>query len=173
MLTRLGAPAAQGDVVDALLDCHTRIRDFLALAGRVAGAAGAPADEVRDAAARVHRYFTVALPLHAEDEERSVLPRLSGLDPEVDRELAAMHREHAEHDEPLSRLLAACAALVERPAALPEVAGALLAAQRDLARHFEAHLAREERTIFPALRVRLPPGEQAAILAEIRARRAG
>src|SRR5512138_2428637 len=109
MLTRLGPPPPGGDVVDALLDCHQRIREFTSLAVRLAGARGLPDEEIRDAAARVHRYFSVALPLHARDEEESLLPRLEGLDPDVDRELAEMMREHAEHGDPTDRVVAACA----------------------------------------------------------------
>jgi iron-sulfur cluster repair protein YtfE (RIC family) len=173
-MIRLGTaprtPAAQ-DAVDALADCHVRIRDFTALAARLASAADAPAAEVRDAAEKVHRYFSVALPLHAEDEERSVAPRLAGKDPRVDRELAEMVREHGEHADAVGRVLAACATLRERPEALPQVASALAAAAEDLRRHFVAHLAREEEVVFPALRAHLSAAELRDLQAEMRARR--
>jgi iron-sulfur cluster repair protein YtfE (RIC family) len=173
-MIRLGAapktPAAQ-DAVDALADCHVRIRDFTALAARLASASGAPAAEVRDAAEKVHRYFSVALPLHAEDEERSVAPRLAGKDPRVDRELGEMVREHAEHGDAVGRVLAACAVLRDRPEALPEVAAALAAAAEDLRLHFVPHLAREEEVVFPALRAHLSPAELRELQAEMRARR--
>lgn len=171
MLTRIGPPPPPGDVVDALLDCHQRIRDFTALALRLATAAGLAEGEVRDAAARVHRYFAVALPLHARDEEESILPRLRGTDPAVDAELAAMQREHAEHDDPVSRLLATCAALQERPGERDRLASSLAAAARELERHFEQHLLREERVIFPAVRRHLDRATQEAVQAEMRARR--
>ena len=172
MLTRLGPAPRSGDVVDALLDCHQRIREFTELAARLASARGVSEAEVRDAAARAHRYFSTALPLHARDEEESLLPRLEGLDPEVDRELAEMMREHSEHGDPTDRVLAACAELKRDPAALPRLAPALAAAARDLQRHFEAHLEREERVIFPAVRARLDRATQETIQAEMRARRA-
>ena len=171
MLTRLGPPPAGGDVVDALLDCHQRIRDFTSLALRLAAARGVADAEVRDVAARVHRYFSEALPLHARDEEESLLPRLEGLDPEVDRELAEMMREHAGHGEPTERVLTACAALQRDPGQLEQVAPSLDAAARALQRHFDEHLAREERVIFPAIRTRLDRATQEAIQAEMRARR--
>jgi iron-sulfur cluster repair protein YtfE (RIC family) len=163
--------SANGDVVDALLDCHARIRAFTALAARLATSAGAPPGEVREAAEGVHRYFALALPLHADDEERSILPRLAGRDAAVDRELAAMRREHVEHADAVARLLSACAALRADPAALPRVAAALGRAAEDLSVHFADHLAREEQVIFPALRAALGPAEQDAIRAEMRARR--
>ena len=172
MLTRLGPPPTSADVVDALLDCHQRIRDFTSLALRLAGAQDAPEQEVRDAAAQVHRYFSVALPLHARDEEESILPRLEGLDPDVDHELAEMMREHAEHGDPTDRVLGACLILQREPGKLPEIGPSLAAAARDLQRHFEAHLAREERVIFPAIRARLDQPTQEAIHDEMRGRRA-
>ncbi len=98
MLTFGPRPPA-GDVVDLLLECHTRIRSFTTLAARLASTPGLAAAEVAEAAAGVHRYFTQALPLHARDEEESVLPRLRGRDPEVDRELAEMVHEHRGHEE--------------------------------------------------------------------------
>src|SRR5947209_5155592 len=67
------------DVQILLLACHERIRHFLALAGQLCESA-APAAEVAAAAAAVHRYFTVALPLHALDEDESLAPRLLRLD---------------------------------------------------------------------------------------------
>jgi iron-sulfur cluster repair protein YtfE (RIC family) len=170
-LGKASAPPAPGDVVDALIDCHARIREFTALAARLAAADGAAPCEVRSAAEQVHRYFSVALPLHAEDEERSLLPRLSGRDAEVDRQLGEMRREHAEHGDAVGRVLLACSALAASPERLPEVASSLAAAARDLARHFEPHLEREERVVFPAVRALLTPPEQDTIRAEMRARR--
>jgi len=171
MLIRIGPSHGAGDVVDALLECHERIRAFTDLALRLAVTAGLSAAEVRDAAASVHRYFSVALPLHARDEEESVLPRLLGKDARVDRELAEMQREHAEHGGAVSRVLAACAELKERPEALPRIAPGLADAARELAHHFEAHLAREERGVFPAVHTHLDRDTRAAVHAEMRARR--
>lgn len=171
MLTRLGKPAAHGDAVDLLLECHARIRAFLAMARRVADGASAPREELATAAGRVHAYFTRALPLHARDEEESILPRLRGRDPEVDRELATMVHEHAEHAAPLEALVGACAVLAQDPARHGEVAPALDAAAAELERHFAAHLAREEAVVFPAMRRLLDADADAAIVRELRARR--
>jgi iron-sulfur cluster repair protein YtfE (RIC family) len=171
MLTRIGKAPAAGDVVDALLDCHQRIRDFIALSLRLAATQGSSPAEIAETAASLHRYFAVALPLHAQDEEESLLPRLEGVDPEVDRELAEMMREHAEHGNPLERLLAVCSELRASPGELPRLAPLLAAAARELERHFDAHLSREERVIFPAIRAHLDPATQATIQAEMKARR--
>ena len=171
MLTRLGKPAAPGDAVDLLLECHERIRSFLGLARRIAEAGPSDRSEVPDAAARVHRYFTEALPLHAKDEEESVLPRLHGQDPRVDAELVAMMHEHAEHEQPLGALVRACQLLVREPARYAEVARAIAVATDELDRHFSVHLRREEEVIFPAMRRLLDRAADEEIVKEIRARR--
>ncbi len=140
MLTRLGARPAEGDLVDLLLDCHQRIRTFTDLAARLAAAERPAAGEVRDAAARVHRYFSEALPLHARDEEESILPRLAGRDAEVDAALARMRAEHAEHGAPVGAVLGLCAALRDDPSRHAELAPALGVAAAELRRHFDHHL---------------------------------
>ncbi len=171
MLIQIGPSRGPLDIVDALNECHQRIRAFTDLALRLATRVGTSDAEIRDAAASVHRYFSVALPLHARDEEESVLPRLLGKDPRVDAELAQMQREHTEHVGAVSRVLAACAELEERPGALPHIAPGLADAARELAHHFEVHLAREEQVVFPAMHTLLDPETRAAMLAELRARR--
>lgn len=171
MLTRLGKPAVAGDAVDLLLECHDRIRSFLALARRIAEAGPGGAEGVSEAADRVRRYFGEALPLHARDEEESVLPRLRGRDPAVDAALGTMAREHEEHERPLRVLVDACAGLARDPARHAELARVLLAATAELERHFAAHLRREEEVIFPAVRRLLDPASDRDIVRELRARR--
>jgi iron-sulfur cluster repair protein YtfE (RIC family) len=175
MLTRLGAPATPVDAAGLLLECHERIRTFVALARRIAGAAEGNASDragIAEAAASVSRYFSQALPLHALDEERSVLPRLRGRAPDVDAALEVMTREHREHERPLSAVVAACDALARDPARLPELAPDLARAAAELDAHFVAHLHREEEIVFPAMRRLLSPEDDAAIVRELRARRA-
>ncbi|BDG09965.1 hemerythrin domain-containing protein [Anaeromyxobacter paludicola] len=172
MLTRLGARPAEGDLVDLLLDCHQRIRTFTELAARLAAAERPAPDEVRDAAARVHRYFSEALPLHARDEEESILPRLEGRDAAVDRALSEMRAEHAAHEEPVGAVLALCAALRDDPSRHAELAPALARAAAGLRGHFERHLEAEERVIFPAIRRLFDAQADARARDELRARRA-
>ncbi len=171
MLTRLGKPAVPGDAADLLLECHQRIRVFLALAGRLGEAGAQPAEAVADAAFRIRRYFTLALPLHARDEEDSIAPRLRGREPAVDAELAAMAREHREHEPPLAVLVEACAQLARDPGRRAELAAVLRRATRDLGRHFAVHLAREEEVVIPAARRLLDAAADAEVVKEIRLRR--
>jgi len=165
------AAATDRDIVDLLLDCHERIRSMTALARRLSEASGLPESEIVEAADRVRRYFGVALALHARDEDESVVPRLRGKDPQLDRELSDMSREHGEHEEPVAKLIEGCDVLADEPGRLREVAPALGEAARELERHFEGHLAREERVIFPAIREHLAPDELARMVEELRARR--
>jgi len=166
-----GKPAARADAVELLLECHTRIRSFLELARRLGQAQGAADQEVADAAFQVSRYFTAALPLHARDEEESILPRLRGRDPAVDAELEIMVREHREHQPPLRTLVAACSSLARDPGRRSELAETVKRAAAELERHFAAHLAREEEVVFPAIRRLLDQAADAAVVKEIRLRR--
>jgi iron-sulfur cluster repair protein YtfE (RIC family) len=172
VLTNIGKPAAAGDAVDLLLECHQRIRSFLALARRIAEVGPSSPEEVAEAAARVRRYFTEALPLHAQDEEASILPRLRGRDPRVDAELDAMAREHREHERPMGELVAACERLARAPEEISDLASVVGRAAGELERHFVEHLGREETVIFPAMRRLLDRSADAAVMRELRERRA-
>jgi len=173
MLTELkrGPRVASGDLLLLLLECHGRIRSFVALADAIANRHEAPAAQVIQACASVERYFTEALPLHVADEEQSLAPRLRGRSCEIDRALIAMERQHREHDSKLAALLLAVAAVSQAPERA--------APKRDLGRvielvraDFEQHLALEEALIIPAARSLLSVELRAAILVELRQRRA-
>jgi len=127
MLGKIGKSAAPADAAELLLECHGRIRAFLAMARRVGEAI------------QVHRYFTLALPLHARDEEESILPRLRGRDPVLDLQLDVMVREHQEHQRPLGRLTEACAEIGADPGRHRAQAGSVLQAATELDRHFFHH----------------------------------
>jgi iron-sulfur cluster repair protein YtfE (RIC family) len=171
MAIQLGRKAAANDAVGLLLECHDRIRAFVALAKRLAADAGGVARAVADAAGQVRRYFTEALPLHALDEELSIVPRLRGRDAQVDAELETMIGEHRAHERPLAGVLAACEEVARAPERLDAVRADLASAAAELERHFDEHLAREERVIFPAMARLLDPSLDQAIVREIRARR--
>lgn len=165
MLVRLTAAPVADDPADALLACHARIRSFVELARRAARAADRRPAERLDAAARVRRYFTEALPLHVADEDATVLPRLAGRSPALDAALDRMRREHRGHEVALAELVARCEALTTAG-----VDGRLAAAADALGEELDAHLAAEEAVIIPAIRA-LDAAERAAMLAEFAARR--
>lgn len=165
-------PSPSGDrPVDLLLACHARIRHFSTLAVELTRAVAPPPGQVADAATGLQRYFATALPLHVADEETSVRPRLLEAAPRgrVADALERMIREHASHHDPLVDLLACWSALGREPSLLGELAPRLAEGQR-LKEAFEAHLALEEKVIFPAL-VELPELVQREILVEMRSRR--
>ena len=172
---RSGPLSSSDDPVDHLLACHERIRRFSTLGAQLAEAEVAPAEEIREAAHSVHRYFSVALPLHVADEDESVRPRLLAFDgaPRAVREaVESMTEQHTTIEELLAEALLHWAALAE------DATGARADAAREalddlghqLARLFHLHLGLEEEVIFPTLR-RLPADDKAAITAEMRARR--
>lgn len=173
MLVRLGQVAGGESLGELLLACHARIRRFTALAvalAEPAAAARSPA-EVADGADAVRRYLELALPLHAADEDESLAPRLVARVPATAAALARMAAEHDHHRPLLTVVIDLCRALAAEPARLPALAPALAPAARALAAELLAHLEAEERDLFPHLSA-LPAGEQAAIVAELRARRA-
>jgi iron-sulfur cluster repair protein YtfE (RIC family) len=172
MLTHIGTRRPSEDLTALLLECHGRIRSFVALATALASAEAAHPADVADTAAAIARYFGEALALHAEDEEVSVLPRLGGRDREVDAALVVMHREHARHGPAVDRVVSLCMDLAAEPGRHGELGPSLGAAARALGDHFAAHLANEEQIVFPALQRLLSSEAQAEVVAELRARRA-
>lgn len=158
---------------ELLVACHGRIRHFSEVALRLARGAGHPVAEVIEAAKGVHRYFSVALPLHERDEEDSIAPRLleSAARSEVQDALARMTDEHGAIDALIEQTMP----LWQRVAAQPEVLASLTDELEDravrLASLFEPHLALEEGTLFPALARALPRATRVILLREIRARR--
>lgn len=159
------------DIVDALLECHGRIRQFAELGARLAGASDPAVDDVRQTAARVRRYFDEALPLHVADEEHTVVPRLRGLDPSIDAALEQMRREHSAHEAAVAALIAACRELESTPERHRRLRDHLGEVTASLERDFSEHLALEESIIIPAIAGRLGAEERAAMLGELRARR--
>lgn len=156
---------AHGPVVARLADCHARIRAHLAEARALASGEGG-AEARRASASAVAAYFGRALPLHAEDEDRSIAPRLGS---EHHALLARLARDHAEADAYLAALLPTW----ERwSAGIDEaVSEAHVAIVTRLADRLEAHLAIEEAELFPAVEA-LAPELAARVIAEMHARRA-
>jgi len=165
--------ASDDDLVGLLLACHARIRSFTELARRLAAGADAPPEQVAGAAAGCARYFAVALPLHAADEDRSLRPRLErAAGGALAAPLGLMSDEHG----PIERLIdeELCPAwrlVAAEPGRVRELARALGTGAQRLAELFDRHLPPEEEVIFPAVRRWLSPAEQAAVIAEMRARR--
>lgn len=152
-----------------MMDCHARIRSFSAGLLRLAALDDLCDPRAPQAAAQAARYFGEGLPLHGQDEDLSLKPRLCalGLDEQALAELERMSADHHEMDSILPDLLARLAEISAgtppAPALLREPATRLCALLLD-------HIDREERLIFP-LAARLGPADHAAMFEEMRARR--
>jgi hemerythrin-like domain-containing protein len=175
MLTplRRGPAAEPRDLRSHLLACHQRIRQFSHAARRLGDPSISPS-AAAEACRAVHRYFTVALPLHHEDEDRSLLPRLVAAGPssDVSRALEAMRVEHAAIDRVLGEAVALWEAILADEAVWIAERSRVARAGARLEELFDAHLLLEETFVFPALDALLTPEDKEAIVSEIRARRA-
>jgi hemerythrin-like domain-containing protein len=170
MLTTIGRGGpTRPELWQSLLDCHQRIRRFTQIARQLGQPS--PVEEVAEAAAALQRYFTVALPLHAADEDQSIAPRLVAVVPELAELLERMTAEHAPLHQTVADLLPLWQAITVEPARQAELAPRLLAPAAWLGELFEPHLRVEEELIFPVMSERLTPAVTAQILAEQRARR--
>jgi hemerythrin-like domain-containing protein len=147
------SPAAGFDEPFEMLDaCHDRLRRSLELLERLHRylLTHAVDEQARQAALDVLRYFTVAAPLHHEDEERHVVPllRRSGQKPLVDASKQLM-QDHAQIRlewrtlEPLLR---------EVVRGEPPQPHRLAEAVRKFARMNECHLVFERDVVFPQAR---------------------
>jgi iron-sulfur cluster repair protein YtfE (RIC family) len=170
-LAQIGRKKPATNFVGMILECHERIRSFSALARRLAEAEGAAPAEVKEAAHSIRRYFSEALPLHVQDEEQTLVPRLRGKESALDAALDEMCGEHTAHEPSLSSLLQLCERLENEPGALPAVRQELTQIAEALEREFHAHLDNEERQILPAVTRLLSLEEQALMIDELRARR--
>ena len=190
MLTQINSaapPPRDETVQDALLGCHMRIRHFTEMACKLAHAHEADAEQIQRAAAEVHRYFTVALPLHEADENMSLHPRLirvlgheksatDSIETALLRKLGgpaadAMVEQHESIDQLVERLVPLCMILRSQPAKLDELSQELHEISAALQEIFTAHLALEEKTVFPAMERFLSVDELAEIRREMRERR--
>jgi iron-sulfur cluster repair protein YtfE (RIC family) len=160
------------DAVDLLVSCHQRIRHFTGVAVKLAHAQGASTEEIAQAAASVHRYYSVSLPLHEADEDQTLQPRLRAVAGEqVRHALLAMGDQHQAIDELIERLLPLLVLVRDNPGTLAQVGGEMCSITKALEETFRAHLQMEEEVIFPAIRSVLPESTRAHILREMQERR--
>ncbi len=166
------SPIPVSNPTDMLLECHDRIRQAMRGAhGLVNAAAADPA--VAPTAAAVHRYFAVALPLHSDDEDVSLAPRLfnAGIPDDLAGMLQMMTAQHSAIDSTLERLLPLWDRLQHAPEDLDRLRPELSEATLQLAALWEMHLSMEEQHIFPGASAHLDEPARAAIVEEMRARR--
>jgi hemerythrin-like domain-containing protein len=167
----LSQESSQQTPRNLLLACHERIRHFTAMARRLAENPAAPLEQVADAADAIHRYFSVALPLHEADENVSIDPRLQAAgSPETAQASEEMVLQHRRLNAVIKQLLPLWDALCREPEKLPGFVPRLVQLVSELESLWEKHLRLEEEIVFPAME-RMPPRELEAILREMRERR--
>ncbi len=167
-LNEQGSGVDSGALIARLLECHSRIREMLTMASGIVTVRSA--DEAREVAERLGRYFTRGLPLHTRDEEESILPRLA-VGPDLLVALDRMQREHVQHESLVQELVTSCRDLIESPSRWQELSPAIAGAADTIAPGMVTHLLGEERDVFPHVE-RLDDAMQARILEEMEARRA-
>ena len=166
------SPPKTEDAVDLLTGCHQHIRHFTGVAAKLAHAQGATSEEIVRAAAAVHRYYTVSLPLHEADEEETLRPRLEAIaDENIRHSLSAMSDQHLAIDELLERLLPLLVMVHNNPDTLHDAGAEMCSITKALDEVFRGHLQMEEEVIFPAIRAMLPENTQEQMLREMQERR--
>lgn len=164
-------PSAGFDQPFEMLDaCHARVERTLALLERIGQhlAEHSCDDKARSAAADVLRYFDIAAPLHHQDEELHVLPRLRALGKAGVAARVRADHQVMEHD--WARMRPGLQAVADGSFEL-----AALPAAREhwdlFAALYRRHLAAEEALAFPLARAGLTPEEQEAMGQEMARRR--
>jgi hemerythrin-like domain-containing protein len=165
-------PPPRRDAFELLLEGHERIRFFTERALKVVQLTDMPVTERAEVLTRVERYFTLALPLH-EEEELLLAHRVWAArpSPRTRNALEWMSRQHRELEELLEGLLPRWRLLRESPERHAELARELVRDSARFAEMMEAHLRLEECVVFPEARESLSPLSVASLGAELRERR--
>lgn len=165
----MSIPLPPPNPVASFLECHNRIDRFLTGMGRLAALDDLADPRAPEAARQCARYFREGLPLHGQDEDLSLAPRLRAVNPgpaALDA-LDQMALDHAQMDEGLPALLAQLDAIAAGTPGTPE---ALRSGHAWLDQLLRTHVALEEAVVFPACAA-LDADTLAIIAAEMRARR--
>jgi iron-sulfur cluster repair protein YtfE (RIC family) len=157
-----------------LEECHQRIRLFSNLACRLCEKA--PEDrrpQWTQGAGRVLRYFQDAFPLHVQDEDISVFPKVERwmTSPKQRTVFRLLEEQHRKAEQMLINSLPLWKQMASGDELSNEQYSKLEAWCAELVKELEQHLVLEELELFPILRIRLSSTESEAILKEMKARR--
>ncbi|QDL55861.1 hemerythrin domain-containing protein [Rhodoferax aquaticus] len=169
---------------DMLSACHERVERSLALLERLmvhVARMGADAS-ARQAALDVMRYFDLAAPLHHQDEELHVFPRLlAGPDVALQQLAHRLIAEHRSMELAWQEARASLVALVEETSGGEQAIGppqrpvwptdAQLAQLRAFAQLYRRHLSDEDRLVYPVALSHLDPSSLQHMGEEMEARR--
>jgi hypothetical protein len=157
---------------EPFLACHARIRSITELVCRLCDTRDAKETDIAKTARTVHWYFAMAFPLHTEDEDLSLAPRLLGapVSREVENAIALQAAQHPIIESITSDVADMALAVARDPVSLSSVRQPLGTLAAGLGAVWETHLGLEERVIFPALR-ELPRASVQEMIAECESRR--
>jgi len=161
--------ATPRDLVEILLEAHTEMLHVVSLAESLAE--GSATASAREAAQQISDYVEWMAPMHCQDEDHSLAPRLLGRHHAVDEALAQMSRQHLALDAPLARLRLLCRTIARDVDRLQALRFEVGRAASDLRSRLKEHQSLEESMIFPALKRLLYVDELVSIQYEMRQRR--
>jgi iron-sulfur cluster repair protein YtfE (RIC family) len=159
----------QRDVVEVLMDAHIEVRQIVSMAESLAE--GSATSGARETATTVSDHVEWLLPMHFDDEELSLAPRLLGRHRVVDDAIAQMKLQHLALTAPLARLRLLCLVLSRDISRLHALRFEVGRAAKDLRERLAEHHALEESIVFPALKRLLYVDELESIQLEMRTRR--
>lgn len=176
MPIEIGQSRSTGDPDDPLvllMDCHRRIRRFTQMALALARAGNEPPESIRAGAEAVARYFSEALPLHQQDEDVSLAPRLqkSAISCGPSESVDLMTLEHEKIEAVVGILVPMWRAVAENPESLAALQPRMLPHTQVMEQLWERHLPLEEQQVFPLIRTALSEEQRKEIVREMRARR--
>lgn len=168
------APAAGFEApYEMLKACHERVQRSLDLLGRLVDYIGDKGHDARthSAAADVLRYFDLAAPLHHEDEETHVFPLLLAQgDATLQTAVVRLQAEHRQMETLWAEVREALLRWSE-PGCAETVGADIRAAIARFRGIYAGHIETEEGLVFPAARAAMSEASQAAMGAEMQARR--
>jgi hypothetical protein len=165
------------DVVAILMRDHGRTRQLMRRALRLTVATG-PDPGCAAVARAMVEFFRYWNPLHELDEEQALMPALRVWapsrvpSPPVAEAFERTVADHVALDGLREELGRGWDALAAEPALLPDLRREMAALTRALVRKMGAHMAWEERELFPLFRRHVPPEVQARAKGVLLARRA-
>ncbi len=165
------------DPIGMLSDCHRRIERFLVVLVTIATEqqGGPLGDEQKSALEAALNYFRNAAPKHTADEEESLFPRLRRIEsPEMQSTLNridALEHDHQLADKGHQEVERLGREWLSRGRLSVEDAGQMATLLTELSALYEAHIALEDREIFPCANRALSPEDRTAVGAEMAGRR--
>lgn len=175
MLPGFTSPAAGFDSpFEMLTSCHERVQRSLRLLLRLGDHLRThPCDEpARQAARDVLRYFDQAAPLHHEDEERHVFPRvLGGGDAALAATVRQLQADHARMEAGWQAVRGELERIAGDRDGSTRPGADSLAVWQGFADLYGEHITLEETQVYPAAQALTPPEALAAMGADMAARR--